>query len=358
MVLLLSIACIEQSFSELDDVDNPGRDSGYEWADDSGQPGDSDDADPSWDAGVTGRICDPSGGDWVLGALVWTMFDSDGDGTADSRREDTTDADGRFTLSNLPGGDYTVYVEKGSFTAEFDVTLTGGMYEIPDPECLLPPDILVVTGAYDSIEDVLDRMGVEYDLINGVSGQQHTNFLKDSAQMAAYDIIFLNCGMSDGWVNSKDVIGANIKQYALDGGSVYTSDWSYYAFEVAFPDAVDFYGDDKTSGAAYVGSAATVNAAVVDATMQGVLGKSTAKINYDLDAWAVMESANSDVDVLLTGDAPFFDWNTWASGTVKNSPLAVEIHPGGGNMIYTSFHNERQTTSDMDLMLEEIILSL
>ena len=92
--------------------------------------------------------------------------------------------------------------------------------------------------------------------------------------------------------------------------------------------------------------------------MQAVLGKSTANINYDLAAWALMESANSTATVLLEGDATYFDWNTWQMGELKNVPLAVQIKPNGGNMIYTSFHNERQTTGDMDKMLEEIILSL
>lgn len=357
-VLGSNLACMDQNLHTFDDNQDPHEQDSAEddWTADTGS--DTDDPDTSYDAGVTGRICDPSGGDWVVGALVYIDADVDGDGTGDVYVEDTTDVDGRFTLTGVPTGTWTVYVEKGSFTASFDVTLNGGLYEIPDPECLLPPEIMVVTGAYDSIEDVLDRMSVDHDITNGVSGNAHTNFLKDTTRMAEYDIIFLNCGMSDGWVNSKAEIGANLKEYVTSGGSVYTSDWSYFAFEMAFPDAIDFYGDDKISGEAYVGESGNVNADVMDANMQAVLGKNSASINYDLAAWAVMEGNASTATVLLEGDAVYFDWNTWQSGTLKDVPLAVQIKPNGGNMIYTSFHNERQTTGDMDKMLEEIILSL
>ncbi|MCP4807502.1 MAG: carboxypeptidase regulatory-like domain-containing protein [Proteobacteria bacterium] len=351
-LLLLSVACMDTELHQLDDVTANEFDSSVH--SDTGEPDPNDTGEPDnpdYDAGVTGRICDPSGGDWVVGAIVWID-------TGEVRSEDTTDVDGRFQLTGLPAGTWTVHVEKGSFATEFEVTLNGGMYEIPDPECLLPPEIMVVTGAYDSIEDVLDRMSVDYELTQGVSGSQHVNFLKDVDRMKQYDIIFLNCGMNDNWVNSKSEIAANIKEYVTSGGSVYTSDWSYYAFEVAFPDAVDFYGDDNISGSAYAGEAETVTAAVKDANMQTVLGKNTASINYDLASWAIMESSDSSATDLLTGDVKYFDWNTWSSGTLRDVPLAVRIKPNGGNMIYTSFHNERQTTGDMDKMLEEIILSL
>lgn len=351
-LLLLTVACMDTQLHQLEDVNGDLPDSAI-WSD-TGEPPATDTGDPTnpdWDAGVTGRICDPSGGDWVVDALVYID-------TGEVRAEDRTDVEGRFTLTGLPAGTWTVHVEKGSFATQFDVTLNGGMYEIPDPECLLPPDIMVVTGAYDSIEDVLDRMGVEYDMTNGTSGSQHVTFLKDVDRMKEYDIIFLNCGMNDNWLNSRGEVAANIKDYVTSGGSVYTSDWSYFAFEVAFPDAIDFMGDDNTPGAAYTGEAETVTADVIDANMQAVLGKNTASINYDLASWAVMESNESSATALLTGDVRYFDWNTWASGTLRDVPLAVQIKPSGGNMIYTSFHNERQTTGDMDKMLEEIILSL
>ena len=45
---------------------------------------------------------------------------------------------------------------------------------------------------------------------------------------------------------------------------------------------------------------------------------------------------------------------------VPNAPLAVQFHFGqnGGSVIYTSFHNESQSTQDMDLILSYMVFEL
>ena len=67
-----------------------------------------------------GRICDPSGGGWVVGANVYISLDYDGDGIEDRRLEDTTDSEG-FELDGLTVGLQTVYIQKGSFSSSFEV---------------------------------------------------------------------------------------------------------------------------------------------------------------------------------------------------------------------------------------------
>ena len=354
-MLCVAAGCTEYSVKGIDD-EQGGIDS-EDVGEDSGDEGGGDDSevdgDVIYEGSVTGRICDPSGGLWIVGATVTLTADLNGDGTTDVEITTTTDADGYYTLTGVPDGTWLVRVEKGSFSVEFEVTVAGGNTETAEAECLTSEDvkIAVVSGMYDSIEVVLDKLGMKYDLIRGESGNQHTAFLKDSARMAEYDIIFLNCGISESWIGDKATIAANIAAYTKDGGSVYTSDWAYYFFESAYPNALDFQGEDKTYGGAYLGMASKINATVLDADMQAVIGASTADLNYDLDAWAVVTSASSSATVLIEGDAP-----TWGS-TVKKSPLAAEIRPGG-RMIYTSFHNEQQATVHMDLLLMEIILSL
>ena len=53
---------------------------------------------------LKGRICDPSGGGWVVGANVYISLDYDGDGIEDRRLEDTTDSEGFFELDGLTVG--------------------------------------------------------------------------------------------------------------------------------------------------------------------------------------------------------------------------------------------------------------
>ncbi len=348
---LLTAACSDYNIhsSDKDEED------GVEAEDDlPGDTGSYEDVTPGETGIVQGRICDPSGEGWVVGADVWIALDYNGDGVEDDRTTAVTDADGNFTLSGVPLGTHTILVEKGSFTATFEVTVsTAGTVTLAEEECLDPTEvsIAVVTGQYDHIQSILDEMGLEYDTYNGL-GSQYLTLLTDPDLMAEYDIIFFNCGMSDSWQTQKGAIASNVNSYVLEGGSIYSSDWAYYLFEASFPDAVDYYGDDTIPGSAYVGEMTELNAEVLDANIQSIVGGSTANLNYDLGSWVVPTSAKSTVDVLVRGDAPVY----WGSDQA-NAPLAVRFEKGG-TALYTTFHNESQITVDMLAILQEIILSL
>lgn len=299
---------------------------------------------------VKGRICSPSTAAWVAGADVWIE-------TGSEKILTETDGEGWFLLEPVPAGTWTVKVEKGSFSTQFEVLVEEGKTtELATEECLSTEDvkIAVVTGAYDSIEKVLDRLGFEYTLIQGRSGSAHVDFMRDPSQLGKYDIIFFNCGMNDNWENYRSEVSSNISDYVKAGGSVYTSDWSYFVAEVAFPNMADFYGDDGQHGAAYVGEMGKVTAEVLDSDMQIALGKNSATLDYNLSMWAVMEQV-TEGDELLRGNIKYLDGWNYSSMT---APLAVRKNSGSGQMLYTSFHNEAQSTGDMDRLLEEVILSL
>ncbi len=148
-LLAMASACTEYKLEGRTDA--AGTDSGDARDPYGDDPDDPDDpVDPGETASVSGRVCDPSGGEWIVGAYVWVAVDDDGDGEEDWRAEDSTDADGRFMLEGLPPGDHQVRVEKGSFSSSYDVTLDVGLYEIPEDECALdPPTIAVISGDYD-----------------------------------------------------------------------------------------------------------------------------------------------------------------------------------------------------------------
>lgn len=307
------------------------------------------------EAAVRGRVCDPSGDGWTVGATAFIDLDLNGDGTVDQRVEDQTDSEGYFVLSGLPLGLHTVRVEKGSFSATIEVVLNNpGLTELAEEECLQAEDlrVAVVTGEYDQIGSILTRMGVEYDAFNGIWGVDYVDFLRDPEAMAEYDIIFFNCGINDTWLEDRDEIGVNIRAFVEGGGSMYASDWAYGFFEAAFPTAVDFYGEDSVHGSAFVGDVGRIDADVLDANMMAILGANKADLTYDLGAWAVPVSVLSTVQVMVQGDARLY-----VGGTQQNAPLAVKLERGG-TAIYTSFHNEQQITLDMEALLEEIVLNL
>lgn len=321
----------------------------------------------SGDGVLTGRICDPSGGGWVVGATVYISLDYDGDGIEDRRLETTTDSEGYFTLDGLTVGLQTVYIEKGSFLSSFEVLFPGGTYELQDAECLNGGDvkIAVVGGDYDHIESIITHFDLGFDFY---SRYAYLDLLLDVELMKSYDIIFFNCGMPFGWLNQRGSVANNLQEYVEEGGSVYASDWAHMIIEAAWPDQIDFAGNDANffdptialnlNNSAFIGRSSSVTADVLDANMQGLLGSTTANLNYDLDAWVVMESVSPDTTILVQGDAPIYDPATFMpDGSLPNVPLAVRFS-FGGTVIYTTFHNEAQITIDMEAVLKEIILSL
>jgi len=314
--------------------------------------------DPGETASVSGRVCDPAGGEWIVGAYVYVAVDDDGDGVEDWRAEDTTEADGRFLVEGLPAGDHLVHVEKGSFSSTYEVSLELGLYEIPEEECALePPNIAVISGSYDHIEDILDDLALEYTLVDGTSAD-YVGFLRDAARMNEFDIIFFNCGIADTWHSHQAAIAANITAFVEDGGSVYASDWAHFFVEAAFPGKLDFYGEDLVFSSPRVGMEGSVSAQVIDPTMQAIIGGATASINYDLSMWVVPENLGSGVDTLLQASVEV-STGLFSTGVVHNAPIAARFDVGAGRVIYTSFHNEHQaTTVHMRDILEEIILSL
>jgi len=307
---------------------------------------------------IQGRICDTAGGNYVVDALVSIDYDLNDDGEIEGTVEATTDVDGRFFLGEVPLGEHIIYVTKGSFSTTIPVVLnTTETLKLAEDECLDPNsvNIAVVTGQYDHIEVILGDLALNYDAYDGV-GNDYMTLLSDPDKMAEYDIIFFNCGMSSSWTTQYEVVGTNIEEYVADGGSVYASDWAYYIFEAAFPDAVDFYGDDTQAGDSYVGISGYLSANVINSTFQDRLGSEVAQLYYDLEIWAVPETADAEVSVLLSGDAPILD--EWKMDTIMGSPLAVRVDHEAGVAIYTTFHNVSQITVDMQALLEGIVFSL
>jgi hypothetical protein len=305
---------------------------------------------------VSGRICGPGDYGWVADAKVSVAVDTNGDGFIDLALTSHTDAEGYFLLEGLPPGEYTIYVEKGSFTTLIQVVLSEGeAVFLDEPECVSGKelDIAVLQGSYDKVEELLDALGLEYDLIPNV-GDKQEKFLASSSTLGAYDLIFLNCGMDEDWrYSAAELVGANIKSWVQGGGSLYASDWAFHAIEASFPQAIDFWGADAFPDEAYGGEAGYLQADVLDATMQAVLGSNTAMLNYDLSGWAVAEGAADQVEILLTGSAPIF----WTNKPLQDAPLAVKFE-NGGRVVFTTFHNEAQITEDMEIVLKEMILTL
>ena len=309
---------------------------------------------------ISGRVCGPQGSVWLADAHVWVV-------RPDTTLNETyTDVDGNFTLENVLAGTQTLNIEKGSFSSQQDVVVTEGEATVLTEQTCVDPasaHVAVVTGDWDSIEDILAGAGITdvtlYDGLNNTSPSD-SDLLSNANTMAGYDIIFLNCGQYPASFFTNATIINNLRSYVDAGGSLYASDWAYDFVEIAFPDSIEFEGNDSQQNAAAVGESGPMTANVSDPALATALGDTTVSLNYDLPQWVVPTSAGGNARVLVTGNASAFNYSNFQTYNIPNAALAVQFHFGsnGGSVIYTSFHNEQQSTQDMDLLLSYMVFEL
>lgn len=318
---------------------------------------------------IDGRVCAPSEQAWIGGAdVVLTGTDCDGQ---PFQLDTVSDSDGYFSFGQVPSGFHTLHISKGSFAAEMGVNVRAD--EVTDltaggeKACLDDRDIriAVVTGTYDSIEDILDNLGVQHDVYSDVSFDVSPaeQFLLDPNALADYDIVMINCG--DHWLYfglleadptyTHRQIGLNLRNFVLDGGSLYISDLAYWFIEEAFPEAFEFSDDEADYEAGLRGAISEVVGHVVDPALEAALGQSTINLDFPLQGWAVAQAVGEGASVLIQGDAPLLD-----GSVIRNAPLLVSYQPTptSGRIFFTSFHNEAQLASDIQRVLHHVVFSL
>jgi len=301
---------------------------------------------PQEDGLLTGRICAPSG-DAVFAAEIAAS-------AGGVVTEAFTDEAGVFRFENLPTGAYDFVARKGSYSVSFSANYTEGTTLDVGNNCLDPSTvrIAVVTGAYDSIGDLIVSLGLSVDVWSAEGSEQYLDLLTSPDELAGYDVIFFNCGMSESWAGQFDAIGDNLDQYVRNGGSLYVSDLAFPILEATRPGFLDMAGEDNFE-APRIGGAGTVTATILDPNLTVFFGGRTVDIEYDLGGWAVVQAVSTDAEVIARGTVPTFN------GDLPDVPIVASMQlPGEGKMVYTTFHNEAQLTADMEAILFELILAL
>lgn len=289
---------------------------------------------------VIGKICGLDGSGPVEGATVYVD-------TPSGRVSATTNVQGDFVLTCLPAGGWTVNVESGSWSTNFNTSVADGQItSIPGQQCLNPNSarVAVVWGEWDQMQDILSRIGVPFTFYDTAN---QADLLLDATEMAQYDIIFLNCGFDDSLIYGGGAGLTNLRNFVMNGGSVYASDYAYDAVEVTFPPFVDFYGDDGTVNAAHGGGNRTGMVDVVDPSLRAALG---GRQQVSISSCCVaMDSADAATTVYLEGDR-------YDDG--GRHPYFVGFQPGAasGTMMFTDFHNNGQP--DIEALFRWLIARL
>ncbi len=350
---------------------------------------------PCGNGSLVGRACAPSGE--VLAAADVTISGVDCDGNAFEVTTRTT-GDGTFQFDEVPSGTHELEVTSGSFSSTRTVFVRAGIlndYTSASEKICVDSNVklAVIEGAYDKVEDVLSSLNLQYDVMGADQDdfstpadevQETIDFLSNVSQTSQYDVLLINCGNLYNRVTDRlfgielypgsfQAIVSGLQAFVAQGGSLYVSDWASPFFEAAFPNLVEFYGDDTAYEAARWGFAPQViNATVSSQALQTTLGANTATIDFPHnppavynDHWVVPTGVGANVTVHLEGDAVLCQNQNCMSGgqTATASPLLSSYKdPNGGTVIFTSFHNHSDPsapiTPEMEKILRFLILQL
>jgi len=297
---------------------------------------------------VTGRVCSPGGEIWLGGATV-----------SAGGRQTTTDADGYFTLTCVPVGQQTVHIASGSFSTDVSVLVENRKTADVQSQCVQgSAKIAVGWGRWDSAQVILDRLRLPYDMYTDPNDSSAPKgypsaevLLTDRSVLSKYDIVILNCGISENRVDDPAVI-ANLQDFVAGGGSLFVSDWAYDFIERAWPGAVDYYGDDTQLSAAQSGgsgfTAGPIQADIVDPNLVSVMGINKVPLLF---CCVTIDSADAATTVHIQGDV-YRD--------SSEHPMVVSFvpFPNGGRVLFTIFHNADQNARDIDRMFYYMLFQL
>lgn len=336
---------------------------------------------------IIGMACAPSGA--TLGNATVTLEGVDCDGEPFTMTTQTNH-NGEYEFNDVPAGAHDLSISTGSFSGTDRVFVTAGnttdLTQAAAKICLNPGnvEIAVIQGIYDSVEDLLGDLGLDYEIKGGDQVSfptsplsQARSFLGDLDAMRQYDIIFINCG--ELWTNigmmggNQTAIVDNLRDYVNGGGSLYASDWAHHFVAKMFPDMIEFYGDSANTSSALMGFAPqTISAGVTSSGLQTALGHNDTVIDFPHEPlqnvlnnnWAVATGAGPETTVHLQGDVALCSSATSCSsqgGSVPDAPLLLSYQtPGNGTVFFTSFHNDSQMgiSDDMEEILRFLIFQL
>ena len=236
----------------------------------------------------------------------------------------------------------------------------------------------VTYGDFDDLTPSLDRQAINHAIYEGlisnatwsdddVSGvpvegllldndaKRHTHLLIASGTRGLGNTVYNRNERDDALLADGTGI-ENARRFVASGRSVLVTDWAYDLTEQAWPDAVEFHGDDGIFDAAQVGDIGTVIAKVTEPSLAEALGMEQVVLEYNYSNWAVITDVGPDTTVWLRGDVRA--WNGEAYEDVLDVPLLVSYEPEGerkGRVVVMTFHGNAQPAALTDTLLSTLI---
>lgn len=359
-------------------------------------------------ATLVGKVVAPEGTIPIFGALVYTtptapppipdkVYCDKCVKLVDGTPFTTTAADGSFKLPTVLGEQYLV-VQKGAFRRVRTIKAVAGEQTVPKALTTLPPKtdkakgddvpkIAVALGAWDPIEIVLARLGLEAKITEGLLKRPRvlskdatgfaiygthdfgetspypppTKLLTDPAEISKYHVLFIPC---DGTLNDGDgpkcssvwnsASKATLDGFVKAGGRVYVSDWSYEYVRQTFSGFANWRSETSTIGSACENGGGSQAAKVEDPDLAAwfkAQGKALDTVN---DAWTYLTKVNPGADLDPDGKPVTTTPKVWV--TAAGAPATTSFEHSCGRVLYTTYHT--QPSSGTSAPLEPQALAL
>lgn len=272
--------------------------------------------------------------------------------------------DGSFTLS-APEGKHTLVLQGGKgniFQTILSVNVKSNQsITLTQSQTVLTQigNLAYIKGAYDRIETII------IDSLGYMATELFITDLDSLSKLQPFQAIFLNCGKS-GMLDSLKY--ANLENFVTGCGSIYASDWAVeyltgdgnfkgqihreHGSGAAIPKTpgncvpkIGGFIPDSSLCTSKSGSSGIIDSIdIVYPALQVLLGKTKMSIHYDLGIWEVINLLNPNYITLLQDNT-----------ATNYGPLAVWIQYNttctkGGNIVYTTFHNEPYGGTSPDVM--------
>jgi hypothetical protein len=369
--------------------------------------------DPNHDGKLSGTVYAPEGTIPISGALVYVSLvppPAIPDGVfcdrcvhlPDGTPYTTTRPDGSFELAVGSGSAYLV-VQKGAFRRVRKLDINPGQQVVPKNLTTMPPimdkangddvpKMAVILGAWDPIEVVLARMGLQAVITKALGKAQvlskdATGFaiyglhglgeksphpppltlLTDPKEISKYHIVFIPCsggtnlGGEDpsapkctGVFNSDPRVRTNLTSFVAQGGRIYASDWSYEYVRQLFPGFVSFRGATSTIGSACQAGGGEQSVTQRDTGLGDWLTAQGRGLSSVKDAWMNIDGVHAVMGTDADGKPATVTPKVWVEA--ERDPAATSFHHGCGRVLYSTYHT--QPTSETNAPLEPQALAL
>ena len=314
----------------------------------------------------------------------------------------TTKPDGSFDLGTNLGDGYLV-VQKGAFRRVRPIKVVAGDQDVPKELTTMPkktdkangddvPKIAVVLGAWDPIEVVLARLGLEAKITQDFLGRAQvlsadaTAFaiyglhglgeqspypapnvlLTTPSEMDKYHMVFIPCSGGTSFddpgsgpactnvFNSSPSAAATLQSFVKKGGKVYASDWSYEYVRQVFPGFVSWDGQTSQIGSACKEGGGDQSAPPVDTDLAAWLAAQGQSLDTVKDAWTHITGVHETADTDANGNPVKETPKVWVHA--NGEPATTSFKHGCGRVLYTTYHTQPSSSTSGPLEPQALAL--